>query len=996
MSRYTSALPLAALAAALWASTALAAGSFSRIQVLLPGESPAPGTTSGKTGTPTAQTKGVPFTFTVRACDSNWNLVTSVTDVVDILSSDATATLPPSAPLASGTASFPLTFNAGGTFTVFAHDHDDNTIPDGTSSPVTAMVLQSFTFSAINQKNQYAGVPMTITVTARDPSGAQITGYNGPVHLDENTSLGDGRCSPDSVTMSGGSWTGAVTMYRADETSINRGNVNLVAFLGSANGSSDPFTVHPGSFSRLQLVVPGESPLPGSVSGKVGVPATQISGRAFSASVWSTDNWWNPVPSADNVRLTSSDGAANTPQTGALSNGYRAFSVTLGTVGTQTLAVTDLTDGTKTGMTSPGIPVIPSALDHFVVGAIGSPQTAGVQVTVTIRAADASGNTVTNYAGDAFLTANTGTGSISPELIGFTAGVWTGPMTFKGAAQAVAFTCSDYFVPPHTGASNSFQVNPGPVNHLQVLLPGETPNGGTADGKTGTPNGQQAGTAFTVTVRAVDQYWNLVTGVGDSVALGSSDAFAAVAARVALANGQALVPTTLYTPGAQRIWASDVTQPAVLPDTSSAVTVTGGTFSRVLILAPGESNAPGTPSGKTGTATDQSINYSFNVTVLATDQWWNPVTGVTDVVHITSDDPGATLPADQALVDGRGEMSVRLVRGGYNLITVADVTRPSIQGSNTQVVAISSGFHLVASVTPASVGAGEAFTLTVKVVNDAGSTIREINSDVTLQALNASTLQPGRGALLPSRFSLIQGERSVTETYSFAEPIVIRAQDDAGNAPATSNQIAITPGPAAAVRLSAPTWMGGNKHVTLTATLVDAYDNGISGVAMSYLLVSGNGTLTPIDNVTAADGSARADFLSPRTPERDSLRASAAGFGAGAGIEVTYVDPDAPAGSLTNYPNPFQPSKQPTTISYKLSDQAAVTLRIFDQNGSTVLERTYARGGAGGSAGLNEVTWDGKNGKGETVSSGGYVLLVEAQGTGGTLHVIRRKIGVVR
>ena len=35
------------------------------LQVLLPGESAAPGTGSGKTGTPTAQVAGVPFTVTV-------------------------------------------------------------------------------------------------------------------------------------------------------------------------------------------------------------------------------------------------------------------------------------------------------------------------------------------------------------------------------------------------------------------------------------------------------------------------------------------------------------------------------------------------------------------------------------------------------------------------------------------------------------------------------------------------------------------------------------------------------------------------------------------------------------------------------------------------------------------------------------------------------------------------------------------------------------------
>jgi len=65
-------------------------------------------------------------------------------------------------------------------------------------------------------------------------------------------------------------------------------------------------------------------------------------------------------------------------------------------------------------------------------------------------------------------------------------------------------------------------------------------------------------------------------------------------------------------------------------------------------------------------------------------------------------------------------------------------------------------------------------------------------------------------------------------------------------------------------------------------------------------------------------------------------------------------------------------------------------------SGDLVLRRTFAKGETGGVQGLNEVTWDGKNGKGDVVASGGYIALIEAQGTGETMHVIRRKIAVVR
>jgi len=119
--RFSRVLAIVVIAAAVWTASALA-GPYTRLQVLLPGESPAPGTASGKTGTPRAQTEGVPFTATVRACDASWNLVTSISNVMEILSSDGSATLPPDAALSGGTGTFSVTLNAAGSFTIFAHD----------------------------------------------------------------------------------------------------------------------------------------------------------------------------------------------------------------------------------------------------------------------------------------------------------------------------------------------------------------------------------------------------------------------------------------------------------------------------------------------------------------------------------------------------------------------------------------------------------------------------------------------------------------------------------------------------------------------------------------------------------------------------------------------------------------------------------------------------------------------------------------------------------
>lgn len=109
---------------------------FTKLQVLLPGESNAPNTVSGKTGTPDAQAAGVPFNVTVNAVDAVWNVVNS-TDTINITSSDSGATLPADAALSLGTKTFAVTLNTTGTWTVTATDVTDGTKTANSSTPIT-------------------------------------------------------------------------------------------------------------------------------------------------------------------------------------------------------------------------------------------------------------------------------------------------------------------------------------------------------------------------------------------------------------------------------------------------------------------------------------------------------------------------------------------------------------------------------------------------------------------------------------------------------------------------------------------------------------------------------------------------------------------------------------------------------------------------------------------------------------------------------------------
>ncbi len=124
----------------------LAKRVFTKLQILLPGETAAPNTLTGKTGTPTAQTVGVPFDVVVNAVDDAWNLIpTAPTDQISLSSTDPLFSWDPGFAvfLLNGTITFdtgtlPVTFGTAATInTITATDTTDGTKTANTSPAVT-------------------------------------------------------------------------------------------------------------------------------------------------------------------------------------------------------------------------------------------------------------------------------------------------------------------------------------------------------------------------------------------------------------------------------------------------------------------------------------------------------------------------------------------------------------------------------------------------------------------------------------------------------------------------------------------------------------------------------------------------------------------------------------------------------------------------------------------------------------------------------------------
>ena len=284
-------------------------------------------------------------------------------------------------------------------------------------------------------------------------------------------------------------------------------------------------TVNAGAFTKLQLLVPGETAAPGTATGKTGTPTAQTAGTAVQRHGQCRGRELERGQQrTDTVGITSSD--ANATLAGQCGAGRRHPRPSVSRSRRRAVArvtATDITDGTKTANTSPAI-----------------------------------------------------------------------------------------------------DGERGRVHEAPVPDAGRDRGAGHSDGQDRHADRQTAGTAFNVTVNAVDANWN-VSAATDTVAITSSDANAALPANAALVAGTQTFSVTLKTAGSRTVTATDITDGAKTANTSPAITVNAGAFAKLQVLVPGETAAPGSATGKTGTPTAQTAGTPFNVTVNAVDANWNVV-----------------------------------------------------------------------------------------------------------------------------------------------------------------------------------------------------------------------------------------------------------------------------------------------------------------------------------------------------------------------------------
>ena len=357
---------------------------------------------------------------------------------------------------------------------------------------------------------------------------------------------------------------------------------------GFVNTTSSVFAVTAGPLTRLQLLLPGETAAPGTATGKLGTPSAQTASTAFNVTVKAVDAFYNLVNTAtDIVAISSLDTSATLPANAALVNGTKILSVTLKTASSATITATDISNPSKPGSTSPMI-----------------------------------------------------------------------------------------------------AVNSGAFAKLQILIPGETAAPGTASGKIGTPAVQTAGTSFNVIVNAVDANWNLTGNATDIVGLISSDANARLPVNTSLVGGTATLTVTPLTAGNATFTAKNISDVSKASNISPSLTVGAGPFSQLQLLVPGETAAPGTATGKSGSPVQQMTGESFAVIANAVDANWNKVATATDLVSLTSSDASAILPADTTLAAGSQTWNVMLNTVGSATLTATDVSSASKTSATSPAIPV--------------------------------------------------------------------------------------------------------------------------------------------------------------------------------------------------------------------------------------------------------------------------------------------------------------------
>lgn len=380
------------------------------------------------------QAAGVPFTITLRARDAYGNLVTGYSGTVTI--SDLTGTIAPvsSGAFIGGVRNESVTITQTRTANRISVSGGGK-VGNSNNFNVIASTVDHFDISTVG--DQTAGVPFSVAITAKDASNNPVTSFTGTVTVSDVT----GSLSPAT---SNPFIAGTLTQNFTITKSANNNRLTVTGVGKSSN--SNAFTVSHAALTKFHLA-----------------PITdQVAGQSFPLILTAQDQYANTVTSfTGTVSIGINSGSIQPAASGAFSAGVRTEAVTVPQAGSNRQITVN--DGAGHSGTSNAFNVNAAGLDHFVFSSIGT-QAAGAGFSFTITARDANNNDV-SFIGT--LTLSEATGTLTPTSVAMNGtSVTVSNAVITKAQNGLTLTVSGG---GKSGTSNSFNVNPGPLQRVRVV-----------------------------------------------------------------------------------------------------------------------------------------------------------------------------------------------------------------------------------------------------------------------------------------------------------------------------------------------------------------------------------------------------------------------------------------------------------------------------------------------------------------------------------------------
>jgi len=316
-------------------------GPATQLLVTLPGETFAEAAAPGKTGVPQPQVAGITFAVTARALDSNYYLSNTAANSVTVNTSDAYAADPAASSLVSGVGIFNITLVTGGTSQITV------TAAGGLTSNTTSVFVMpapaAKLFVLVPGESALPGSPfgktgVASTQTAGTPFAVTANLVDNYWNRINSTETATVLLQPDDPFLTSASTqtlqNGTTVFYTTLKTATTSGwkltasDVDGISPLYTSYTSTS-VPVNSGAGAKLLVIMPNETYVPGSTSGKTGTPQARYTGVPFTVTVRATDSYYNIQTGSNPVTvITTPDPGDSEPAPAALSSGIGTFNIT--------------------------------------------------------------------------------------------------------------------------------------------------------------------------------------------------------------------------------------------------------------------------------------------------------------------------------------------------------------------------------------------------------------------------------------------------------------------------------------------------------------------------------------------------------------------------------------------------------------------------------------------------------------------------------------------